>query len=127
MSISLETPYHYCRECNNDYRDHDMQDEVYPTAADDENGVTNPPCNNCGSTTMDWVVPEHDYNYQVWFDYAHQVYRDVEGHVIDLTQAECSNWDFPCPKCTGPAELLSIDAYGEYHECLNCLHDFKVS
>lgn len=57
------------------------------------------------------------------FDYYHQVYRDTEGKLV----SEELNWDFPCPKCHGPSELVSCNTYFEEHKCLECGYDFKVN
>jgi len=57
------------------------------------------------------------------FDFVMQVWRDSTGEVIE----EEDEWSHVCDFCHGPAEIISIDAYGERHKCLNCGHHFTVS
>jgi len=60
------------------------------------------------------------------FDYARQCWiRPTDLHVINDDDVG-KNWDFSCPKCFGPATMVSCDAHGERHRCLNCGHPFTV-
>lgn len=119
----MNQPYFTCTNCNADYRDHgDFQE--YPEVHTDPD---KPKCIHCEQATLKWHVTTHDYAYQVWFDYAHQCYRTSDGRVVDTNQVECTDWDFPCSTCYGPAKIISISAHGEYHTCKNCNHSFTVS
>ena len=57
------------------------------------------------------------------FDYYCQVYRSVDGTVIEHTG---SDWDFSCPNCHGPAACMSVSAHAEHHKCLECGRRFDV-
>lgn len=57
------------------------------------------------------------------FNYETQQYYNAAGEPL----VEEEGWDFPCPVCTGPAELTGVTAYSENHSCLNCGHSFAVN
>lgn len=120
----VDEPHWQCTRCGEDYRNH-AQYLPYPELSDNE--INQPPCIECNEAKLVWFVPENKYSYQVWWDGAYQCYRQANGDVVDVGQSECSDWDFPCPRCYGPAKLTSIDAYGENHKCLNCTNTFRVS
>lgn len=56
------------------------------------------------------------------FDYYCQIWRSADGAVVQSKR----DWDFACPKCTGPAKMISCDCYAEHHECLECNFHFDV-
>lgn len=123
---TITSPQWYCMGCAEDYSKHDKYHQYDTDTMSDEDWVR-PNCICCGEKKLAWLVPQHEYVYQVWFDFAYQVYRDSNGGVVDTNQSECVDWDFPCNSCYGPAKLVSVDAHGEYHECKNCSHTFMVS
>lgn len=56
------------------------------------------------------------------FNYDERQYYNAAGDKVE----EADNWDFPCPKCRGPADMVDVCAYYESYECLNCGHSFTV-
>lgn len=112
-----------CSTCKEDYSKHEKYSE-YPR---DDLNLSEVECVKCSNKTLQWSVQEHDFVYQVWFDFAHQCWRTKDGNYVDETQPECDDWSHVCNICSGPAKITSIDAYGENHKCLNCTHTFRVS
>lgn len=115
----MEIPYFKCSHCGEDYRDH----EDYRHYPECHENVQKPKCVNCGKPTLVFHVDSHEYKHQIWFDYAHQCYRNADGSLADVTNIED---DFSCPRCYGPATLQHVTAYYESYECNNCTHTFKV-
>lgn len=59
------------------------------------------------------------------FDYARQCWiRPTNLRII--SNDDVDDRYFGCPKCFGPATMVSCDAHGERHRCLNCSHRFTV-
>jgi len=60
---------------------------------------------------------------EVKFDYVFQIWRKLDATPI-ITIEE--GWDFPCPRCGGPAEMDDTCVYLQTYDCLCCKHRFSV-
>lgn len=58
----------------------------------------------------------------VIFNYDLQEWFNAAGEKLE----EEDTWEFPCPKCQGPSNMVDMCAYYESYECLNCGHSFTV-
>lgn len=82
-----------------------------------------PECKRLG--VLCWVPPQpagRVRKINATFDYYCQVYRTDAGDVAN----ELADWDFPCPKCTGPSKMTGYSCYAEHHVCLECGLTFDV-
>lgn len=82
-----------------------------------------PECHRIG--VLSWFPPQPaglTRKINATFDYFCQVYRTDTGDVAN----DQPDWDFPCPKCTGPSRMTGYSCYAEHHECLECGFKFDV-
>ncbi len=109
-----------CKDCEVEYKTSHDVDYADPRAHSTENLKIKCP-NDHGE--MLWVPAAPTARViDATFDYTFQVYRDSKGTLVKAKD----KWDFPCPKCCAPAELLGCSAYSESHRCLECKYEFEV-
>lgn len=65
----------------------------------------------------------HERKIDAIFDYSAQEWCNSNG-VRLIEEAE---WEFPCPRCQGPASICDVTDYCEVYRCLNCNKVFEVA